>query len=149
MNSEADIEKNGTLASPATARASSVLPVPGGPDNSTPPGNLRTKPPVPIGITQEIDDFHDLVFDLIDARDILERRARTRLRLVELGAGPANTAKTTQPTGRRGAPPKKPHHQTQKQQRRTEPQQHLLPHRWPLIWRIGVDHHTVRLQLLE
>ena len=30
-NSEAAIEKNGTSASPATARASSVFPVPGGP----------------------------------------------------------------------------------------------------------------------
>ena len=30
-NSEADIEKNAASASPATARASSVLPVPGGP----------------------------------------------------------------------------------------------------------------------
>ena len=29
--SEPEIEKNGTPASPATARASSVLPVPGGP----------------------------------------------------------------------------------------------------------------------
>ncbi len=38
MNSDAEIEKNGTLASPATARASSVLPVPGGPDSSTPCG---------------------------------------------------------------------------------------------------------------
>ena len=37
-NSEADIEKNGASASPATARASSVLPVPGGPDSSTPCG---------------------------------------------------------------------------------------------------------------
>ena len=37
-NSEAEIEKNGTLASPATARASSVLPVPGGPESSTPRG---------------------------------------------------------------------------------------------------------------
>src|ERR1700758_1752151 len=37
-NSEADIWKNGTPASPATARASSVLPVPGGPDSSTPRG---------------------------------------------------------------------------------------------------------------
>ena len=37
-NSEADIEKNGTSASPATARASSVLPVPGGPESSTPCG---------------------------------------------------------------------------------------------------------------
>jgi hypothetical protein len=31
-------EKNGTFASPATARASSVLPVPGGPTMSTPRG---------------------------------------------------------------------------------------------------------------
>src|SRR5215217_7756146 len=38
MNSEADAEKNGTLASPATARASSVLPVPGAPASSTPRG---------------------------------------------------------------------------------------------------------------
>ncbi len=33
-----DTEKNGTFASPATARASSVLPVPGGPTMSTPRG---------------------------------------------------------------------------------------------------------------
>ncbi len=37
-NSDADIEKNGAPASPATARASSVLPVPGGPLSSTPCG---------------------------------------------------------------------------------------------------------------
>ena len=36
--SEPDMEKNGTLASPAMARASSVLPVPGGPTMSTPRG---------------------------------------------------------------------------------------------------------------
>ena len=38
MNSEPLIEKNGTPASPATARASSVLPVPGGPISRTPLG---------------------------------------------------------------------------------------------------------------
>ncbi len=38
--SEPEIEKNGTLASPATARASSVLPVPGGPISRTPLGIL-------------------------------------------------------------------------------------------------------------
>jgi hypothetical protein len=38
MNSDADIEKNGTPASPATARASRVLPVPGGPLRRTPRG---------------------------------------------------------------------------------------------------------------
>ena len=38
-----DIEKNGTLASPATALASRVLPVPGGPTSSTPLGILPPK----------------------------------------------------------------------------------------------------------
>ena len=40
--SEPEIEKNGTFASPATARANSVLPVPGGPTSSTP---LGIRPP--------------------------------------------------------------------------------------------------------
>ena len=38
--SEPEMVKNGTPASPATARASSVLPVPGGPNSSTPLGIL-------------------------------------------------------------------------------------------------------------
>ena len=37
-NSEPEMEKKGTLASPATALASMVLPVPGGPTSSTPLG---------------------------------------------------------------------------------------------------------------
>ena len=41
-NSDALMLKNGTFASPATARASSVLPVPGRPDSSTP---LGMRPP--------------------------------------------------------------------------------------------------------
>ena len=41
-NSEALMKKNGTFASPATARASSVLPHPGGPSSSTP---LGMRPP--------------------------------------------------------------------------------------------------------
>ena len=42
MNSEPEIEKNGTPASPATALASKVLPVPGGPLSRTP---LGIRPP--------------------------------------------------------------------------------------------------------
>jgi len=38
MNSLADAEKKGTFASPAVARASRVLPVPGSPSKSTPLG---------------------------------------------------------------------------------------------------------------
>ena len=37
-NSEPDMEKKGTCASPATAFASMVLPVPGGPTSRTPLG---------------------------------------------------------------------------------------------------------------
>ncbi len=40
MKSEPLTERNGTPASPATARASRVLPVPGGPTSSTPLGIL-------------------------------------------------------------------------------------------------------------
>lgn len=39
-NSLADTVKNGTPASPATARASNVFPVPGGPTSSTPRGSF-------------------------------------------------------------------------------------------------------------
>merc|ERR1719242_737686 len=38
-NSEPEQEMNGTPASPATARARSVLPVPGGPSSMTPRGD--------------------------------------------------------------------------------------------------------------
>ena len=38
--SDPEIEKNGTFASPATARANKVFPVPGGPSNNTPLGIL-------------------------------------------------------------------------------------------------------------
>ena len=41
--SEPDMEKNGTFASPATALANRVLPVPGGPTSSTPLGILPPK----------------------------------------------------------------------------------------------------------
>ena len=41
--SEPDIEKKGTLASPAIARASNVLPVPGGPINKAPFGIFPPK----------------------------------------------------------------------------------------------------------
>ena len=40
MKVEPETERNGTFASPATAFAISVLPVPGGPTKSAPLGNL-------------------------------------------------------------------------------------------------------------
>mgnify|MGYP003694392085 CR=1 FL=1 len=63
-------EKNGTFASPATARASSVLPVPGGPTSSTPFG---MRPPSVVyffGVPQELDDLLQLVLGLVHARHV-------------------------------------------------------------------------------
>ncbi len=48
-NSEPEMEKKGTPASPATARASSVFPVPGGPTSSTPFGIRAPRRPYFFG----------------------------------------------------------------------------------------------------
>ena len=48
-NSEPDMEKKGTPASPATARAKSVFPVPGGPISSTPLGIRAPRRPNDFG----------------------------------------------------------------------------------------------------
>ena len=71
--------KNGTLASPATARAISVLPVPGGPTSSTPRGMLAAEPLELAGIAQEFDDLLQVLLGLVDAGDVLEGDAAMRL----------------------------------------------------------------------
>ena len=75
MNSDALALKNGTFASPAVARASSVLPVPGAPTSSTPFGARAPQTAILFRVFQEVDDLVDLRFHLIDAGDIVERHA--------------------------------------------------------------------------
>ena len=70
-NSEAETEKNGTLASPATARASSVLPVPGGPRAARRAGSGR-RAPVALRVLEEVDDLGELGLGLVDAGDVGE-----------------------------------------------------------------------------
>src|SRR5215475_3010224 len=60
--SEPLMEKNGTPASPAIARASSVLPVPGAPTNNTP---LGIRPP-------KRDNFFEFLLRFLDTGDIAE-----------------------------------------------------------------------------
>jgi len=70
--SEPEMVKNGTLASPAIARASRVLPVPGGPTSKTPRG---MRPPSRwnfLRIAQKLDDLLQVLLGLVDAGDILE-----------------------------------------------------------------------------
>ena len=60
------IEKNGTLASPATARANKVFPVPGGAREQ----HARRQSPAQLlellGFPQELDDLVKLFFGLLD-----------------------------------------------------------------------------------
>ena len=75
MNSEALALKKGTFASPAVARASSVLPVPGAPDQQHALGRAGAEAPILFRILQEVDDLVDLRLHLVDAGDIVERDA--------------------------------------------------------------------------
>ena len=100
--------KNGTLASPAMARASSVLPVPGGPTSSTPRG---MRPPSRwnfCGSRRNSTISCEVFLGLVDAGDVLEGDAamrlgeQLRLRLAEaerLAAGPLHLAHEEDPHG--------------------------------------------------
>ena len=68
-------EKKGTPASPATARAISVLPVPGGPTKQNPLGDLRPQGLVAAGILEEIDHLLQLVLGLVAAGHVGEGHA--------------------------------------------------------------------------
>ena len=57
MKSEPVTDRNGTPASPATARAMSVLPVPGGPDEQHALGDAGADLAELLGDLQEVDDL--------------------------------------------------------------------------------------------
>jgi hypothetical protein len=73
-NSEPEIEKNATCASPATARASKVLPVPGAPIRDA-FRNARADFQKLFRIFQEVDNFRQFFFGFFGAGDIFKRHA--------------------------------------------------------------------------
>ena len=74
MKSEPVTDRKGTPASPATARAMRVLPVPGGPTSRMPFGMRAPISAKRAGCLQEVDDLGDLV---LDARRSRPRRRRS------------------------------------------------------------------------
>ena len=62
--------KKGTLASPATALARRVLPVPGAPDEQDAFGNPPAQPLEFLRGLQELHDFLKLFLGLVDAGDV-------------------------------------------------------------------------------
>ena len=71
--------KNGTFASPATARAISVLPVPGGPTRRHAARDAAAEALELLRIAQELDDLLQILLGLVDAGDVLEGDAAMRL----------------------------------------------------------------------
>ena len=122
-NSDADSEKNGTSASPATARASSVLPVPGGPLSRTPCGMRAAELLVPLRVAQEVDDLRQLGFRLVDPGDVGERDPVAR-RLVAACPRAAERAEHSLHVARA---PHQPEEEPDEEDRRAEPDQHALP----------------------
>ena len=72
MKSEPLTDKKGTPASPATARANSVFPVPGGPTSKHPLRDPCTDVAKAAGGLEEIDDFADFLLDAVVAGDVSE-----------------------------------------------------------------------------
>ena len=68
-------EKKGTWASPATARESSVFPVPGSPTSSTPWESLA-QGDVAVRVLEEVDHLLEFVLRLVAAGDVGEGDAR-------------------------------------------------------------------------
>ena len=70
-NAAADWEKNCAPDSCATALASSVLPVPGGPCSRMPFGHLRAELREALRVAQELDDLLQLGLRLVGAGDVV------------------------------------------------------------------------------
>ena len=77
MNSDPLAEKNGTPASPATARASSVFPVPGGPTSSAPFGTRAPSGENFAGLAQKLHDLLELFLRFVDAGHRVEAGLRS------------------------------------------------------------------------
>ena len=71
-NSEPEMEKNGTPASPATARASRVLPVPGRADQEDTLGYLAPEALKPSRVLEKLDDLAQLLDRLVHTGHVLE-----------------------------------------------------------------------------
>ena len=137
-NSEALKEKNGTPASPATARARSVLPVPGAPTKSTPFG--RPKAGVLLGVHEEVHDLDQLVLGLLDAGDVLEGDLRVLLLVVAPGAAPADAREgAAHAAALLLSAPIEPDVAPDQEQRRTEGEEERLPKATAFLYRLGAD----------
>ncbi len=67
------MEKKGTFASPAIARANRVFPVPGGPNQQDALGDAPAELLKLLRLPQELNDFLQFFFGFFDPGHVLER----------------------------------------------------------------------------
>ena len=143
--SEPEMVKNGTLASPAMARASSVLPVPGGPTKQRAARDAPAELLEFLRVAQELDDLLQIFLGLVDAGDVVEGHAAMPLG-EQLGLGLAEA---------HGAPAARLHlaHEEnphRDQQQHGEPRhQHAEQRRHVVLRRLGGDLHALLVQLVD
>ena len=89
---EPEAAKKSTPAWAATARASIVLPVPGGPKSSTPRGGLGAERGEALRFAQPLGDVHQLVLGGVDALHLLPEHRLGLARLHRLRLGRAHRA---------------------------------------------------------
>ncbi len=100
------VAKKGTPASPASAFASSVLPVPGSPWRMTPDGGFAPISSKRFGLAEEVDDLGELLDRLVAAGDVVEalvRHGSQLRRRAERGVRAAEHAATAAAAGLGGA----------------------------------------------
>ena len=137
MNSAAEIEKKAACASPATARASRVLPVPGGPVEQHAVRHAAAEPAVAVGVAQEVDDLREFGLRLVDPRHVVEGHT-DRLRVDPFRARAPEVAERARRAASRRASGEQ-HEQSHDQQRRAEAEQQLDQEGLPRVGRLGVD----------
>ncbi len=137
--------KKGTLASPAMARASSVLPVPGGPTRSAPRGMRAAELLELLRIAQELDDLLQIFLRLVDAGDVVEGHAAVALgQKLRLGLAEAHGAAAAR---LHLAHEEDPHGD---QEQHGEPgDQHAEQRGHVLLRRLGGDLHALLVQLVD
>ena len=142
-NSDADIWKNGTPASPATARASSVLPVPGGAAQQHAARDAAAEREVLVGVLEEVDDLGQLLLGLVDAGDVLE--GDLLLGAPRRGGRASGRTTSARRRRRRPRPPAHDEHeQRDEQQRGAEAEDQAgSANDGPGVGRLGVDRHAL------
>src|SRR6185369_16773483 len=135
MNSDAAIEKKAACASPATARATSVLPVPG------------AEAHVPVGRLQEVDDLRELGLRLVDPGHVVERDLDRR-GVDPPRLRPPEVPEPSEAAAGPGGTPAEEHEQCDQENRRPEPEQDLGQQRRAGVRVLRVDLDALRLQQL-